>query len=504
MAYLGLSAYAAMVMFCLAAAFLVLWMFSQFGGFGPERRPLSGGSIGFLVDRDGHIVDASPMGETVLAKGGPSSQRKWALLHRLFQTRFAALPRSFEDARAMAPARLPALSPEDPAVLVLETQGSALNLRLEDQTEPTTADRHLHLHFLQQLSIINNVVDMFPYPVWMKQHNGQPYWINRAYSELLDKVRTGPEADEIAEFDMALTADQGSRTARRLVQDPLTGRSHWFNVTNSDTGNGNVMGFAIDIDPVIEAELAQRNFVQTLTKTFAPTVDWSGDLRPGAEGRQPPVVQPGPDRPSGPAGRVSVRPPDAADLLRQAARQPDDARAEELCQLAASDHRSGDRLGRRALSGDLDAALGLTYRVTGRPHPDGAVALLFEDISAEIFLTRRFRSQLNLGQAVIDTLDEAVAVFTSSGVLTLSNQAFHRMWKTDPDTSFAEVTIRDALAQWQALAEPGPFWARLHGYFVDSSDRSEWYADVRLKLAPSERWSPVSGGATLVGSGCGR
>ena len=27
---------------------------------------------------------------------------------------------------------------------------------------------------------------------------------------------------------------------------------------------------------------------------------------------------------------------------------------------------------------------GQTYRVTGRPHPDGAVALLFEDISAEV------------------------------------------------------------------------------------------------------------------------
>jgi PAS domain-containing protein len=487
-----------MVMFCLAAAFLVLWMFSRFGGFGPERRPLSGGSIGFLVDRDGHIVDASPMGETVLAKGGPSSQRKWALLHRLFQTRFAALPRNFEDARAMAPARLPALSPEDPAVLVLETQGSALNLRLEDQTEPTTADRHLHLHFLQQLSIINNVVDMFPYPVWMKQHNGQPYWINRAYSQLLDKVRTGPETGEIAEFDMALTADQGSRTARRLVQDPLTGRSHWFNVTNSDTGNGNVMGFAIDIDPVIEAELAQRNFVQTLTKTFAQL---STGLAIFDRERQLALFNPALiDLLALPAEFLSARP----TLLTFFDKLRDNRMMPEPKNYANWRHQITDLViasvdGRYQETWTLPS--GLTYRVTGRPHPDGAVALLFEDISAEISLTRRFRSQLNLGQAVIDTLDEAVAVFTSSGALTLSNQAFHRMWKMDPDTSFAEVTIRDALAQWQSLAEPGPFWARLHGYFVDSSDRSEWYADVRLKSGTQLecRVAPVSGGATLVG-----
>ena len=45
---------------------------------------------------------------------------------------------------------------------------------------------------------------------------------------------------------------------------------------------------------------------------------------------------------------------------------------------------------------------GLTYRVTGRPHPDGAIAFLIEDITDEISFSRRTKSQLEIRQAVLD------------------------------------------------------------------------------------------------------
>jgi PAS domain-containing protein len=40
---------------------------------------------------------------------------------------------------------------------------------------------------------------------------------------------------------------------------------------------------------------------------------------------------------------------------------------------------------------------GQAFRVTGRPHPDGAFAFLFEDITADLSLTRRFRSDIETG-----------------------------------------------------------------------------------------------------------
>lgn len=498
MADLGLSAYAAMAVFCFAAAFLVLWLFSLAGGFRSAGQRDPHREIGFDVDAQGDIADATHLGESVLARIGRSSRRQWPLLFRALQTRFPALPRKLDDARALSPARLPALSPDDPGILVLDESGDRLKLRLEDPATPTLADRHLHFHLLDQLSSLNNVVDMFPYPVWLRQANGQPYWNNRAYARLLEATRSNPEAGEIDEFDLAFSADQDSRTARRMVQDRDSGQSHWFNVTNTDTGNGTILGFAIDIDPVIEAEQAQRNFVQTLTKTFAQL---STGLAIFDRERQLALFNPALiDLLALPAEFLSARP----TLLTFFDKLRDNRMMPEPKNYANWRHQITDLViasvdGRYQETWTLPS--GLTYRVTGRPHPDGAVALLFEDISAEISLTRRFRSQLNLGQAVIDTLDEAVAVFTSTGSLTLSNQAFHKMWKMDPDTSFAEVTLRDALAQWQSLAEPGPFWTRLQGYFADSSDRSEWYCDVRMKSGTQLecRVTPVSGGATLVG-----
>ena len=45
---------------------------------------------------------------------------------------------------------------------------------------------------------------------------------------------------------------------------------------------------------------------------------------------------------------------------------------------------------------------GKIFRVTGRPHPQGALAFLFEDISTAIMLERKYRSELELCQATLD------------------------------------------------------------------------------------------------------
>ena len=58
---------------------------------------------------------------------------------------------------------------------------------------------------------------------------------------------------------------------------------------------------------------------------------------------------------------------------------------------------------------------GKIFRVTGRPHPQGALAFLFEDISTAIMLERKYRSELELSQATLDRMSEAVAVFDASG-----------------------------------------------------------------------------------------
>ena len=58
---------------------------------------------------------------------------------------------------------------------------------------------------------------------------------------------------------------------------------------------------------------------------------------------------------------------------------------------------------------------GQTFRVTGKPHPNGAVAFLMEDISDETSLTRKFSSQIDTSAAVIDNLTGLYLCFLPLG-----------------------------------------------------------------------------------------
>ncbi len=139
---------------------------------------------------------------------------------------------------------------------------------------------------------------------------------------------------------------------------------------------------------------------------------------------------------------------------------------------------------------------GQTYRVTGRPHPDGAVAFLFEDISSEISLTRRFRAAAELSHEVFDSLDEAVAVFQPSGELLMSNTAFTRLWQFDPAETLGCVTLNDTIRVWQSFSLPNPVWTSLQGYASRMGDRRPLSAGIALRDGRhlSCRFLPLTGG----------
>jgi PAS domain-containing protein len=100
----------------------------------------------------------------------------------------------------------------------------------------------------------------------------------------------------------------------------------------------------------------------------------------------------------------------------------------------------------------------VTYRVTGRPHPDGAVAFLFEDISAEVMLARRYRSQLDMRQSVLDCLPEAVMVIGPNNVLSFCNAAASDLLGIDPDSSFADMSVADLIHACQTALPASDIW----------------------------------------------
>lgn len=138
--------------------------------------------------------------------------------------------------------------------------------------------------------------------------------------------------------------------------------------------------------------------------------------------------------------------------------------------------------------------------MTGRPHPDGAFALLFEDISAEISLTRRFRTEIETCQSVLDTLHEGIVVFSNGGNLVLANEAYCTFWDTDLEDGIGHHDLRAEILKWQERCTPTRIWTNLKELANQMGMRKHWTATALMdngrQLTCSA--SPISGGMTMI------
>jgi len=247
----------------------------------------------------------------------------------------------------------------------------------------------------------------------------------------------------------------------------------------------------------VRAEEAQRNFVQTLSKTFA---NLTTGLAIFDRDRRLVLFNPALIDLSGVSVEfLSGRPAlfEFFDKLREQQIMPEpknyDDWRERMAKLvaAASDDRFRET---------WNLAGGQTFDVTGRPYPDGAIAFLFNDITAEVSLTRGFRTELETMQSMLDVMEDAVAVFNQQGILTVCNAAYKAMWQVDPDTCLTESTILDATQEWKSAFHPSPVWPELRDFVTTNTERASWDSELRSKDGREVicRIDPICYGATLI------
>jgi PAS domain-containing protein len=278
---------------------------------------------------------------------------------------------------------------------------------------------------------------------------------------------------------------------------PVGGRAAlWFDCHGQRLPDG-IVHFALPADAAVKAEASLREFVQTLSKTFAhlPTGLAIFDRQRQLALFNPALV----DLTGAGVEFLSARPTLYAFLDRLRERhvipEPKDY-ATWRQQMMDLEKQASCGLYEETWS----LPSGQTYHVVGRPHPDGAVAFLLADITAEITLTRRFRSEIELGQAVVDTVEEAIVVFSPAGELILSNSAYDALWGVEPQLTLGKVTVVDSIRRWQDLSQPDPAFGDIRDFVLALEDRAEWTADLRLLAGDMLgcRIVPLSGGATLV------
>jgi PAS domain-containing protein len=452
--------------------------------------------IAFLFDGE-RLIDASPAARALLPEG--EDERAWGRLMARFGPEFpnladrlAALPRIGQVQIASQP------GPTPPLVLKAELLSGLTRLTVDGgQTDvPGAAGDAASAAALQQEVMAQRaVLSRAPVLMWKEAPDGSVVWANHAY--LIRAVELLPDGEDLS-WPLPRLFDQPPSPSTRLprLKLQMPSGAEWFDLVRMPQGD-EVLCYALAADKAVQAETSLREFMQTLTKTFA---DLPIGLAIFDRTRSLQMFNPALTDLTTLAPEMLIARPSLnafLDAMRAKAMIPE-----------PRDYRSWRkqlaRLEEEATMGIFEETWSLpggqTYRVIGRPHPNGALAFMFEDISNEMSQTRRYRADLELGQSVIDAVEDAVAVFSQGGQLVMSNAAYAQLWQHDPQVLLSEASISTLCAWWRDHAAPTMLWDDATDYVTSPGDREPWDGDVRLldgRLV-SCRFRPLTGGATLI------
>lgn len=458
----------------------------------------SSGAV-FLFDGDA-LVDLSPAARSLLSSiPGPGTP-----LARLQRFLAQPFPRLADQLQTL-PERGQLDLVSDPAasrtlLLCAEERGGLIRLALSEpgNTAGNGPDPFTHSALQQEVDDLRRVAAEMPCLCWREDANGDILWSNTAY--LLMATEVMAPGEELSWplprlFDRTVVA-QGApgQRARLLLPDR---RELWFQLDSSNEADGRIV-FATSVDALVQVETSRKETLQTVSKTFAhlpigvAVFDQHRQLR---------ILNPALlDLTRLPAELLMSKTSLIAflDTLREARilPEPKDYKSwrEDLVNM--------ERAASEGLYQETwNLPDGQVFRVSGRPYADGGLMLMFEDVSTETMRARRYRAELELGQSVIDSVEEAIAVFSREGHLVMTNAHYATLWGQDGADTLGALPIGQMAAQWRGLTAPGSRWPEVEAYVATNGNRTAWEAETRLidGRALRFRCAPLAGGATLVG-----
>lgn len=448
----------------------------------------------FLFD-DETLLDATDAARAFLASArgrGTSWQKFLFWASQRFQNLEAELLRLPEKGRIQIPAR-----GSDPSILVAEWRGGLRRIAIVDSNlggNTTLVDPMTSRALQEELDTLREVADAAPFPIWIESEDHRMLWANAGYMAL---TSARLEGSDLASWPLPRLFAVQADGARQRLALTLKSEQRWFDCHQMPVRDGR-LNYAIPADQVVQAENALRAFVQTLTKTFAqlPIGLAIFDAQRKMQLFNPALT----DLTGLPVGFLSARPSLFAFLdamrERQMIPEPRDYKSWRA-RMAALEESS--------VEGSYDETWsltsGATYQVSGRPHPEGGLALLIRDISDDIQRARRARAETELSQAVIDGLDEAIVVFSASGDLLIANAAYATLWDHDLQDTIEPASIASLAARWRAATGPSSIWTLAEAFAVAPAPREGWVSEARLKDGRnlSCRLVPLPGGATMIG-----
>lgn len=401
-----------------------------------------------LLFRDSALIDATAPGRELAERrgfGDLDGLMQWLGLH--LPESASALAVAQREGRGSALGRLPGSAAALSALFEDLGEGT-MRLTLSDPTVESagTIVDALSLAALEnEAEVLREAVDAAPILAWRQRRDGTITWANAAYLACCEAQE--PDAGlwplpQLLTIDIPPDYEHEDDILAPAQRHRLetNGDAMWFDCHVRTGSDDEMLVYALPADTAVQAERNLREFVQTLTKTFAdlPIGLAIFDRDRNLQLFNPALI----DLTKLPTGFLSARPSLFAvlDRLREARMipEPRDYRSwrKQMAMLEAG-AASGHHVETWSLPG------GQTYRVTGRPHAEGGVALLLEDITSEITLTRRFRADLSLHDQILEGLEDAVAVVGGAGEIVLANRAWEELCG-------ARRSLDDVVTHWSA------------------------------------------------------
>lgn len=316
-----------------------------------------------------------------------------------------------------------------------------------------------HQTAAEEIAVLRSMTDNTPQMMWQTDDQGAVVWANKAYMEMAERLddrmeATWPPRNLFAQAEMRPDSGAKSRAALlpRYGTDPM-----WFEVVTQKLGARKLYS-ASNITEQVRAEDTQRDLQQTLTKTFAGLTIGMAVFD---NNRQLALFNPALTE------LTALNPTDLItrpqmesflDMLREnrILPEPKDYKSwrQKLTELEAAAEK-GDFIETWPLYD------GRSYRVTGRPFPNGAIALFIEDISNDVALAQRITANAKLAQDALDDLTAPVMVFGTDAKLAMANRAARDLVQNSPDTPLRGETLEQIGQKVAAQIGGGDDWARI-------------------------------------------
>lgn len=282
---------------------------------------------------------------------------------------------------------------------------------------------------LPSAGLLSDFLDAQVEPIWLARASGELVWANQAWLQAVEAPTLESAKKRRLSFDKG--ADDLVRAAAASGQPQLAlrwialnGRRRAVQIAARPLPGGLAAVSALDVTDAEEARESLRRHIEAQGETFDQIGEAVAIFSPqrtllfhNAAFAELWSLEP---------AWLAEKPThgEILDRLRQRRRLPETV---DYAGWKAAELRRYEALGSGA---DEIWPLpdGRTLRIVRQLHPTGGLLLLFSDITDDLKLKAKYNALIQVQQATLDKLSDAVAVFGSDGRLRLYNEAFSVLW----------------------------------------------------------------------------